>query len=94
MHITTTVLKSAGFKHEEFPDGWFWVFKPTDAEERVKLSNILGYQQTASDFVPNTIIVQTDGTLTDWQYAYGPDYGEMSYKAVIKTLEYLTNRTK
>ena len=48
MHITTTMLKSAGFKHEEFPDGWFWVFKPTDAEERVKLSNILGYQETAS----------------------------------------------
>ena len=88
MNITTEMLEKYGFKHEKFPDGWFWHTEP-DTKVRLKLSKILGYQASSLEDIPDDFIIQTDDSLIDWQFVYGADVGSMSYKEVVETLNYL-----
>lgn len=88
MNITTEMLEKYGFKYEKFPDGWFWHMEP-DTKIRLKLSKILGYQESCLEDIPDAFIIQTDNNLVDWQFAYGMDAGSMSYKEVVETMNYL-----
>lgn len=76
--INSEVLSALGFRHEEFPDGWFWYLHPETERDILALSIALGMAGSEADALPDTVILQCDDTLTNWSYVYGPEVGSLS----------------
>lgn len=86
--ITKHRLKALNFKHEQFPDGWFWYLEPdsSETELRKKLSYALGYAEDVDEDIADTIILQVDDTLQNWQYIYDADAGPLSVEDAEQVL--------
>lgn len=88
--ITTAILQSKGFSHEEFPDGWYWFIKPVaDTEQSKYVAEALGYESLDVAMVDDEIIVQVDDSLEHWSFVFGSDSGDMEIETAQQLLAQL-----
>lgn len=91
LEITQALLQQLGFKHEKFPDGWFWFLNPQDEVGMLRLSKAMGFEETIAADLPDTIILQVDDALEIWNYVYGAEVGNLNNNVAVAVLSDLVN---
>lgn len=91
--ISIERLRALHFRHEQFPDGWFWYLEPDSNETglRKKISCALGYPEDVDEDIADTIILQVDDALQNWQYVYDADVGSLSVEEAERVLSAIEN---
>lgn len=82
-------LVPLGFEHKEYPDGWFWVLYPDAEEEKVWLSEAMGFGEELWDGPPDTVFLQMNEAGTEWQYCFDADYGTLEEREAMNVLDKL-----
>lgn len=82
-------VKTLGFEHIEYPDGWFWVLYPDSTEKKLQLSKALGFGNECWDGPPDVVFLQVDDIRSNWQYCFGSEYGSIDKHDVIGVLDAL-----
>ena len=90
--ITQALLRQLGFKHEKFPDGWFWFLNPQDEVGMLRLSKAMGFEETIAADLPDTILLQVDDALEIWQYVYGAEVGNLNNDEAVAVISDLLNK--
>lgn len=82
-------LEKLGFKHEQFPDGWFWHLSPQSDEAKMRLAKILGIAEDFWDGPPDCILVQVAADLKTWSYYSDVNFGMLTEQDAMEVLDKL-----
>ena len=85
------LLTKLGFKHQEYPDGWFWYIMPSvGTAEFVALATALGYDHLDLQCIPDCCaIFQCNDKFEDWQHVIAADNESDDEDTVVAILEAL-----
>lgn len=90
MKVNADTLIKCGFRHQQFPDGWFWFIQPETNEGALKLAQAMGFITDDLDELPDTIILQCEDSFKNWSYVYGPEVGTMTDEEAVDILRRLS----
>lgn len=85
-NVTSNILRRLGFKYDEFSDGYFWHFTPSDDFGKLKLANAMGFSDYDQYDPPDTVILQCDTDFKNWQYVCDGDYGNLSNEEALEII--------